>query len=95
MNKYPFIKADYWRGSGNQLVFRTLMEHRAGQVRRRRRFRWEPKTSLTLQKARGSCARYRSPEIVNIRGSEYGQGRLPCTPTAWACRRIAYNTISW
>src|ERR1043166_4806238 len=32
MSKYPFIKADFWRGSGNQLVFRTLMEHRAGKL---------------------------------------------------------------
>ncbi len=30
--KYPFIKADFWRGSGNQLVFRTLMEHRTGSL---------------------------------------------------------------
>ncbi|MEO6163781.1 MAG: hypothetical protein ABIP88_06565, partial [Candidatus Binatia bacterium] len=32
MKRYPFIKAEYWRGSGNKLVFRTLTEHRAGQL---------------------------------------------------------------
>src|ERR1043165_2464792 len=30
--KYPLIKSDFWRGSGNQLVFRTFMEHRAGKL---------------------------------------------------------------
>jgi iron(III) transport system substrate-binding protein len=32
MKKYPFIKAEFWRGSGNKLVFRTLTEHRTGQL---------------------------------------------------------------
>ena len=32
MKRYPFIKAEYWRGSGNKLVFRTLTEHRTGQL---------------------------------------------------------------
>ena len=32
MKRYPFIKAEFWRGSGNKLVFRTLTEHRAGQL---------------------------------------------------------------
>src|ERR1043166_9649616 len=30
--RYPFIKSDFYRGSGNQLVVRTLMEHRAGRL---------------------------------------------------------------
>jgi hypothetical protein len=32
MKRYPFVKAEFWRGSGNKLVFRTLTEHRAGQL---------------------------------------------------------------
>lgn len=32
MKRYPFIKAEFWRGSGNKLVFRTLTEHRTGQL---------------------------------------------------------------
>ena len=31
-NRYPFIKADFYRGSGNQLVVRTMMEHKAGRL---------------------------------------------------------------
>jgi len=30
--RYPFIKGDFYRGSGNQLVVRTLMEHKAGKL---------------------------------------------------------------
>ena len=32
MKKYPFIKAEFWRGSGNKLVFRTITEHKTGQL---------------------------------------------------------------
>ncbi len=32
MKRYPFIKTEFWRGSGNKLVFRTLTEHRPGAV---------------------------------------------------------------
>ena len=32
MKKYPFIKAEFWRGSGNKLVFRTMTEHKTGQL---------------------------------------------------------------
>jgi iron(III) transport system substrate-binding protein len=32
MKRYPFIKAEFWRGSGNKLVFRTLTEHRTGRL---------------------------------------------------------------
>ena len=30
--RYPFIKGDFYRGSGNQLVVRTLMEHKLGKL---------------------------------------------------------------
>jgi len=30
--RYPFIKGDFYRGSGNQLVVRTMMEHKAGRL---------------------------------------------------------------
>jgi iron(III) transport system substrate-binding protein len=32
MKRYPFIKAEFWRGSGNKLVFRTMTEHKTGQL---------------------------------------------------------------
>src|SRR4030095_15475546 len=31
-SRYPFIKAEFWRGSGNKLVVRTMMEHRSGRL---------------------------------------------------------------
>lgn len=32
MKKYPYIRAEYWRGSGNRLVNRVLTEHRLGKL---------------------------------------------------------------
>ncbi len=32
MKRYPFVKADYWRGSGARLVDRILLEHRAKKL---------------------------------------------------------------
>jgi iron(III) transport system substrate-binding protein len=32
MKRYPFVKADYWRGSGAKLVERVLLEHRAKKL---------------------------------------------------------------
>src|SRR5437016_1454753 len=60
MSKYPFIKADFWRGSGNQLVFRTLMEHRAGKLTADV-ISVGTENVIALKKA-GIYARYRSPE---------------------------------
>jgi len=60
MNKYPFIKADFWRGSGNQLVFRTLMEHRAGKLTADV-ISVGTENVIMLKKA-GIYARYHSPE---------------------------------
>ena len=60
MGKYSFIKADFWRGSGNQLVFRTLMEHRAGKLTADV-ISVGTENVIALKKA-GIFARYRSPE---------------------------------
>src|SRR5512139_337823 len=30
--RYPFIKGDFYRGSGNQLVVRTMMEFKSGRL---------------------------------------------------------------
>ena len=60
INKYPFIKADFWRGSGNQLVFRTLMEHRAGKLTADV-ISVGTENVVALKQA-GLYARYRSPE---------------------------------
>jgi iron(III) transport system substrate-binding protein len=60
MGKYPFIKAEFWRGSGNQLVFRTLMEHRAGKLTADV-ISVGTENVIALKRA-GIFARYRSPE---------------------------------
>ena len=33
--RYPFINGEFYRGSGNQLVVRTMMEHKRAAGRRR------------------------------------------------------------
>ena len=58
--KYPFIKTDYWRGSGNQLVFRTFMEHRAGKLAAD--VISVGTENVIAMKEAGLYARYRSPE---------------------------------
>jgi iron(III) transport system substrate-binding protein len=59
-NRYPFIKGDFYRGSGNQLVVRTMMEHKAGRL---------PADVISVGtenvmalKRSGIWTRYRSPE---------------------------------
>jgi iron(III) transport system substrate-binding protein len=58
--KYPFIKSDFWRGSGNQLVFRTFMEHRAGKLAAD--VISVGTENVIAMKDAGLYARYRSPE---------------------------------
>ncbi len=68
MKKYPFIKADFWRGSGNKLVFRALTEHRTGQLDTDAVL-VGTENVMTLKRA-GLWVRYHSPESVNF-GKEY------------------------
>jgi iron(III) transport system substrate-binding protein len=60
MKKYPFVKAEFWRGSGNKLVFRTLTEHRTNQLDTDAVL-VGTENVLTLKRA-GIWARYHSPE---------------------------------
>src|SRR6185503_2914182 len=61
--RYPFVKADFYRGSGNQLVVRTLMEHRAGRLAADV---VSVGTENVMQlKRSGVWARYQSPETPN------------------------------
>jgi iron(III) transport system substrate-binding protein len=64
MKKYPFIKAEFWRGSGNKLVFRTLTEHRTGQLDTDAVL-VGTENVMTLKRA-GIWARYHSPESENF-----------------------------
>jgi iron(III) transport system substrate-binding protein len=68
MKRYPFIRAEYWRGSGNKLVFRTLTEHRAGQLDTDAVL-VGTENVMTLKRA-GIWVRYHSPESVNF-GKEF------------------------
>lgn len=64
MKRYPFIKAEFWRGSGNKLVFRTLTEHRAGQLDTDAVL-VGTENVMTLKRS-GIWVRYQSPESVNF-----------------------------
>jgi iron(III) transport system substrate-binding protein len=60
MARYPFINAEFYRGSGNQLVVRTLMEHRAGKLAADV-IGVGTENVMALKRA-GVWARYHSPE---------------------------------
>jgi iron(III) transport system substrate-binding protein len=60
MKQYPFVKAEFWRGSGNKLVFRALTEHKTGQLDTDAVL-VGTENVMTLKKA-GIWARYHSPE---------------------------------
>lgn len=61
MKKYPFVKADFWRGSGTRLVDRVLLEHRAGKLDAD--VVGVPFEAGILLKRTGIWAPYRSPEL--------------------------------
>ncbi len=61
MKRYPFVKADFWRGSGTRLVDRVLLEHRAGKLDADVvNVPFEAGISV---KREGVWTRYRSPEL--------------------------------
>jgi iron(III) transport system substrate-binding protein len=59
-NRYPFIKSEFYRGSGNQLVVRTMMEHKLGKLAADV-VSVGTENVMALKRA-GVWARYRSPE---------------------------------
>lgn len=61
MKRHPFVKADFWRGSGTRLVDRILLEHRAGKLDAD--FISVPFEAGILVKRAGVWAPYRSPEL--------------------------------
>ncbi len=88
MSKYPFIKADFWRGSGNQLVFRTLMEHRAGKLTADV-ISVGTENVIALKNA-GIFARYRSPEIQFYPREQYDKDGY-FHADSFGLATIAYN----
>jgi len=63
MKRYPFIKAEYWRGSGTRLVDRVLLEQRAGKLDAD--VIGVPFETGILLKREGVWAPYHSPELKN------------------------------
>jgi iron(III) transport system substrate-binding protein len=60
MKKYPFIKTEFWRGSGNKLVFRVMTEHKTHQLDTDAVL-VGTENVMTLKRG-GIWARYQSPE---------------------------------
>jgi iron(III) transport system substrate-binding protein len=89
MKKYPFIKAEFWRGSGNKLVFRTLTEHRTGQLDTDAVL-VGTENVMTLKRS-GIWARYHSPESENF-GKEYTDKDGYWHADSLGVSTIAYNT---
>src|SRR5688500_13000959 len=61
--RYPFIKGDFYRGSGNQLVVRTMMEHKSGRLTADV-ISVGTENVMALKRS-GIWTRYRSPEAQN------------------------------
>lgn len=62
-SRYPFIKGEFYRGSGNQLVVRTMMEHRTGRLAADV-ISVGTENVMALKRS-GVWARYSSPEAPN------------------------------
>jgi hypothetical protein len=89
MKRYAFIKAEFWRGSGNKLVFRTLTEHRAGQLDTDAVL-VGTENVMTLKRG-GIWTRYHSPETPNF-GKEYTDKDGYWHADSLGVAAIAYNT---
>jgi iron(III) transport system substrate-binding protein len=89
MKRYPFLKAEYWRGSGNKLVFRTLTEHRTGQLDTDAVLVGSENV-MTLKRG-GLWARYHSPEAENF-GKQYTDKDGYWHADSLGIATLAYNT---
>ena len=67
--RYPYIKADFYRGSGNQLVVRTMMEHKTGRLAADV-ISVGTENVMALKRS-GIWARYHSPEAQNYPREQY------------------------
>ena len=67
--RYPFIKAEFYRGSGNQLVVRTMMEHKTGRLAADV-ISVGTENVMALKRS-GIWARYHSPEAENYPREQY------------------------
>ncbi len=87
MKRYPFIKAEFWRGSGNKLVFRTLTEHRVGQLDTDAVL-VGTENVMTLKRG-GIWARYHSPE------SEYFGKYYTDKDGYWHADSLGISTLAY
>jgi len=67
--RYPFIKTEFYRGSGNQLVVRTMMEHKTGRLAADV-ISVGTENVMALKRS-GIWARYHSPEAQNYPRDQY------------------------
>lgn len=67
--KYPFIKGDFYRGSGNQLVVRTMMEFKTGRLAADV-ISVGTENVMALKRS-GIWTRYRSPEAQFYPSEQY------------------------
>lgn len=67
--RYPFIKAEFYRGSGNQLVVRTMMEHKTGRLAADV-ISVGTENVMALKRS-GIWTRYHSPEAQNYPREQY------------------------
>lgn len=67
--KYPFIKGDFYRGSGNQLVVRTMMEFKSGRLTADV-ISVGTENVMALKRS-GIWTRYRSPEAQFYPSEQY------------------------
>jgi iron(III) transport system substrate-binding protein len=87
--RYPFIRGDFYRGSGNQLVVRTLMEHRSGRLSADV-ISVGTENVMALKRS-GIWVRYHTPEAPNYPRDQYDKdGYFHADSLGLAT--IAYNT---
>jgi hypothetical protein len=87
MKRYPFIKAEFWRGSGNKLVFRTLTEHKTNQLDTDAVL-VGTENVMTLKRA-GIWARYPSPE------SQFFPKEFTDKDSYWHADSLGISTIAY
>ncbi len=87
--RYPFIKGDFYRGSGNQLVVRTMMEHKSGRLSADV-ISVGTENVMALKRS-GIWTRYHTPEAPNYPRDQYDkEGYFHADSLGLAA--IAYNT---
>lgn len=89
MKRYPFVKADFWRGSGTRLVDRVLLEHRAGKLDAD--YVSVPFEAGVAVKRAAVWGRYHSPELRNY-SKMYSDQEGYWHSTHINIAVIAYNT---